>query len=330
MFERLLRSIYHPQNFYCIHVDQKSSQQFKQAISNLISCFDNVFHPSKQTKLYYYHYSRVQADLNCLEALKPFNYKYVINLCGQDFPLKTNLQLVRDFKTLNGKNEIESIDVEKTNKLSRITQGYDLNLIQTKAGDNHAKLVRNRAKDKHPLTLNYAPMLGQETGLFVGSAYFVMTQQAANFVLTDQTVKQFLAWSEHSWSPDEFIWATLARYKNFPGTYGDYPSHIKYEFNEVHTRVRLVKWIYLAKPDKTYFAGYSGAKFVPMYKPCGGKYLRDICVYGVSDLPWLINSRHWFANKFDALIDPMAIDCLDVHVRNSSLTESFNSVIVEA
>lgn len=327
MFERLLRSIYHPQNFYCIHVDQKSPKEFRKAVEKLISCFDNVFHPAKQVKLYYLHYSRVQADLNCLETLAQYKYKYVFNLCGQDFPIKTNLKLVQDLKNLNGKNENESVDVEKVSKLNRIMQGYDLNpeaLNSTKA--NHAMLVRNPDKDKQPGNLNYAPMLGQDTGLFAGSAYFLFSKAAIDFILQDAAVQGFLDWMKNAWSPDESIWATLSRYHRLPGSYGDYPSHIKYEFNEVHARTRLVKWAGLDRANSQFWAGYNSAKFVPMYQPCGGKYLRGVCVYGTSDLPWLINSRHWFANKFDAMIDPLAIDCLDIFIRHQALKDSFDVI----
>ncbi|XP_072041955.1 beta-1,3-galactosyl-O-glycosyl-glycoprotein beta-1,6-N-acetylglucosaminyltransferase-like [Amphiura filiformis] len=41
--ERLFRSIYQPQNVYCIHVDLKSKPNFTRAIENLAHCFDNVF-----------------------------------------------------------------------------------------------------------------------------------------------------------------------------------------------------------------------------------------------------------------------------------------------
>ena len=100
MFERLFKAIYRPQNIYCIHVDQKAGNVFKTAVKNLISCFDNVFQPEKQVEVYYRHYSRVEADLVCLKELERYNYKYVLNLCGQDFPLVTNLVvfLLRGFQ----------------------------------------------------------------------------------------------------------------------------------------------------------------------------------------------------------------------------------------
>ena len=53
-------------------------------------------------------------------------YKYVFNLCGQDFPIKTNFELVRALKELNGRDECESIDLKRAKKLKRVQKGYSL------------------------------------------------------------------------------------------------------------------------------------------------------------------------------------------------------------
>jgi len=330
MFERLLRSIYQPQNYYCIHVDQKAPEKFKQAVKQLISCFENVFHPSRSVKVYYLHYSRVEADLECLRELeikRNYNYKYVFNLCGQDYPLKTNLDIIRDLKGLYGKNEVESVDIEKVGKLGRVLKGYDLTLSDSKDSssdrDKHSDtLTRNYNKDKKPSNLNYAPSLGPETGLFAGSAYFCFKKAAVKFMLTDQKVLEFFDWMKDGWSPDESIWATLSRYNKLPGSY---PSHTKYGFNEVHTRVRLVKWAGLDKPQDNSL--FNSAKMVPMYDTCHGRWLRGICVYGAGDVHWLLDSRHWFGNKFDPSVDPVAIDCVDVYLRKKALNDAFVNMI---
>jgi beta-1,3-galactosyl-O-glycosyl-glycoprotein beta-1,6-N-acetylglucosaminyltransferase len=39
----LLRAIYMPQNFYCIHVDTKAEKTTKASIEAITKCFDNVF-----------------------------------------------------------------------------------------------------------------------------------------------------------------------------------------------------------------------------------------------------------------------------------------------
>jgi len=41
--ERLLRSIYHPHNLYCIHVDTKSSLLVHRTVTAIARCFHNVW-----------------------------------------------------------------------------------------------------------------------------------------------------------------------------------------------------------------------------------------------------------------------------------------------
>ena len=43
-----------------------------------------------------------------MKKLIEFDWKYIINLCAHDYPLKTNLEMVRQLKLLNGRNSIES------------------------------------------------------------------------------------------------------------------------------------------------------------------------------------------------------------------------------
>jgi len=45
--ERLLRAIYMPQNFYCIHIDSKAPAHVHQLTAAIANCFDNVFIASR-------------------------------------------------------------------------------------------------------------------------------------------------------------------------------------------------------------------------------------------------------------------------------------------
>jgi hypothetical protein len=107
-FERLLRAIYRPQNYYCIHVDTKSEASFKLAVAGIAACFKNVFLSSASVDVKWGEWSVLEADLNCMRDLLQFKkWKYFINLTGQEFPLKTNLDIVRILKIYNGANNIE-------------------------------------------------------------------------------------------------------------------------------------------------------------------------------------------------------------------------------
>ncbi len=104
--ERLLRVLYRPQNYYCFHVDRKSPPAVHAAINAISRCFPNVFVVARSVSVAWGTFSVVQAELLCMKALlkKSDKWKYFINLTGQEWPLKTNWELVQVLKALNGTN----------------------------------------------------------------------------------------------------------------------------------------------------------------------------------------------------------------------------------
>ncbi|KAM3925486.1 beta-1,3-galactosyl-O-glycosyl-glycoprotein beta-1,6-N-acetylglucosaminyltransferase 3-like [Leptodactylus fuscus] len=284
MFERLLRSIYMPQNVYCIHVDMKSSQTFHEAVKAIASCFPNVFISSKRESVVYASWSRVQADLNCMEDLvnSSVDWKYLINTCGTDFPLKTNAEIVKGLKLLNGKNNMES-EKPPSYKKRRWEYHYEIkdNVVQTKI-----------KKTSSPLNIP----------IFSGNAYVVLTRDFVKSLFENSIVKQFMEWAKDTYSPDEYLWATLQRFPEMPGSV---PIHMKYDTSDLAALARLVKWQHL-EGDMEHGAPY------PV---CNGKHRRQVCVYGAGDLNWLVQQHHFFANKFDPRVDDHAIQCLEEYLR---------------
>ena len=107
--ERLLRAIYQPQNIYCIHVDLKSPLLLHRAVQSIASCFDNVFIASRLDVINWGDSSVLSPVLNCMRDLVTYfrgRWKYFINLTGQEFPLRSNYELVRIAKIFNGSNDI--------------------------------------------------------------------------------------------------------------------------------------------------------------------------------------------------------------------------------
>ena len=107
-FERLLRAIYRPQNYYCVHVDKKSDIVVREAARSIANCFDNVFISSRSIDVVWGYFSVLEPELVCMKDLwKYTSWKYFINLAGQEFPLKTNGDIVKILKVYNGANNIE-------------------------------------------------------------------------------------------------------------------------------------------------------------------------------------------------------------------------------
>nr|KAG5703703.1 hypothetical protein BaRGS_022992 [Batillaria attramentaria] len=80
--ERLLRLIYRPHNVYCVHVDRTSEEPFQSSLRLI--------------------------ELECMRRLwsHAARWRYFINLTGQEFPLKTNKEMVTILKALKGANDI--------------------------------------------------------------------------------------------------------------------------------------------------------------------------------------------------------------------------------
>lgn len=55
------------------------------------------------------------------------------------------------------------------------------------------------------------------------------------------------------------------------------------------------------------------------YSKCQAHYVREVCVFGVGDLQWLIHQHHHFGNKFDMDSDPIAVFCLERYLRLKAL-----------
>ncbi|XP_041643368.1 beta-1,3-galactosyl-O-glycosyl-glycoprotein beta-1,6-N-acetylglucosaminyltransferase-like [Cheilinus undulatus] len=291
-FERLLRAIYAPQNLYCIHVDKKSSASAKSAIKSIVSCFPNVFMVSEAVTVVYSGWPRVQADINCMIDLYQIStkWKYFINLCGQDFPLKTNLEMVRSLQSLNGGNSLESEKMPQHKKwrftyVHKIVNG-DIKITET---------------PKKPPPFNFP--------IQSGNAYIVVNRGFVGSVLEDRRIQALIEWSKDTYSPDEFLWATIQRIPGVPGS--TWPSQ-KYDITDVNAIARLVKWVW-----------HEGSEGSPeaAYPECQGNHVRAICVYGAGDLQWLLENHHLFANKFDADTDPIAIYCLEKYLRQKALAE---------
>lgn len=281
MVERLLRAIYAAHNIYCIHYDLKSSPDFTEAIHGLARCLPNVFVASQLETVQYGGISRLRADLNCLSDLlnSRIRWRYAINLCGQDFPLRSNAELVSELKALKGMNMLETARPSALKK-QRYTNHFQLKDAQMQYLAFPVRTAEKKQPPPHSIEM------------FVGSAYFVLSREFVNFVHWSPQVKDFLAWSVDTYSPDEHFWATLIRIPGVPGEI----KRSDPDISDIMSRTRLVKWQYLEGK---------------LYPECTGVHVHSVCIYGAPELRWLLNDGHWFANKFDPKVDPVVIECLE-------------------
>ena len=161
------------------------------AIEKLVACFDNVFIASRLESVEWGAFSTVQADLNCMDDLlhHPVQWKYVLNLCGMDFPLKTNLEMVRQLRAYNGHNCIEAY-VE--------TRFPNRTMYSNVTGEL-------KAPAPHNITV------------YKGDTYIAATQGFTNFFVNNPVAKDHREWLKDTQIPDEYFTSALNKLPYAPG-----------------------------------------------------------------------------------------------------------------
>lgn len=164
-FERLLRVIYRPQNFYCIHVDNDASIDVLQGVKSIAQCFDNVILASKQEKVLYATFSRLQADLNCMQDLIKYpSWKYLLNVANTELPLKTNSELVKILSIYRGYNDIEgrwkSRNIHRTEFVWQVLDSIPGN-------DQQVPHLKKTNEKKKPPPGNVEIVKGSAYGMFI-------------------------------------------------------------------------------------------------------------------------------------------------------------------
>ncbi|TPP55819.1 Glycosyltransferase 14 family member [Fasciola gigantica] len=115
---RLVRLLYRKQNSYCIHVDRKASRKYYEAVRNIARCFGENVHVlprGRSVRVIWGRYGILEAVLRCAKLLLHMDtkWRYLINLSGQEMPLRTNWEFVSLLKAINGSNIVEYDDFEK-------------------------------------------------------------------------------------------------------------------------------------------------------------------------------------------------------------------------
>ncbi|KAK3608207.1 hypothetical protein CHS0354_039223 [Potamilus streckersoni] len=212
--ERLLKAIYRLQNIYCIHVDLSSPKEVHNAVNAITGCFDNVFVVSKKETVIYAGFTRLQADINCMADLLQTNveWKYFINLPSQQYPIKTNQEIVKILQIYNGANDIEGITGNR--------------MLPYRFKYVHKYVPQDKGKAtiyKTNITKSDPP---HNISIVKGSAYGIFSRNFVRFIIYDEKARDFLEWCKEVYSPDEYYWATLNHnpHLNAPGGFTGPPE----------------------------------------------------------------------------------------------------------
>ncbi|XP_070194125.1 beta-1,3-galactosyl-O-glycosyl-glycoprotein beta-1,6-N-acetylglucosaminyltransferase 3-like [Littorina saxatilis] len=173
----MLRTIYRPQNSYCIHVDKKSRGPFQDAMRAVSRCLPGVFMASRLIDVGWGGFSVLEPEIVCMQDLWNHSktWRYFINLTGQEFPLKTNYELVKILRTYNGANDIHGF-------------------------------IPNGAFQRRWRHLLPAP---HNVTVYAGAVQVTVSRAFVDFLLHDRVAQDFLNWTSRTRQPDENYFGTL-------------------------------------------------------------------------------------------------------------------------
>ncbi|KAH7704170.1 GLY-15 protein [Aphelenchoides avenae] len=299
----MLSAIYQPQNAYCIAVDGKSSALFMERMNLLAECFPNI-HVMQVGPIRWFGYEIARAVFVCLKHLSESSHpwKYFQYLSGVDLPLKTNIEMVRIFKQLNGSMNV----MLEPYPFYRLGQARKLQV-------------------KPPLPLVKSSL----------SALF--SRETASAMVRSDAVREHLRFLQLTGCPDESLWGTIGGNPalRIPGGFSWSEQLASIRAEKVRNAMQL---LVLPQDQRSTFWGRSPPAtpeepFSPHsyyisryqvwdYNPnaqCGGKWTHKSCVFGVSDLPTLIRRAELVAHKIYMDVQPATFFCLYERIRHRAL-----------
>lgn len=198
-FKTLLEKIYTRDQFYLIHIDRKASAETTEVIQDYVVQYPNVY-ILESMNIVSGGFSMIQAELNAMEFLlnASKHWDYLINLSGEDLPLRSQ-QIIRQFLTVNaGRNYIFYYDQKfyRPDTLQRI--------------QNHFTELTHRITSliyKRDFMKNVTP--------YIGGKWFIFTRDTCSFLTNNENVMEFEDYYLHTLLAAESFFQTVLMNTDF-------------------------------------------------------------------------------------------------------------------
>ena len=200
-FKRLFRAIYHPANYYLVHVDKRSGVGLQTEIQDFLSSFTNASLLKSQSTRWG-GYSLVDAELRGIEELLKFGseWEFFINLSAQDFPLKSQMY-IQDFLSRNiGKDFI------RVANQSKFCPGT-LSRIQNYVAEFGNWVLRTPIKRQY--LRGVTP--------YIGNQWMILSRKFCEFLCYSPEVERFKRFYRHTYISDEGFFQTVIMNTSYKG-----------------------------------------------------------------------------------------------------------------
>jgi hypothetical protein len=201
-FKRLFRAIQDTRNFYLVHVDENSGPGLEADIRDFLSDYPNTA-VLKGKKALWGGYSLVDATLRGMAELLRMgtDWEYFINLSGQDFPLKSQGQILQFLADHRGMEFIKILDQrsERPDTMARILR------IAIESGEGVAQTDICR-----PFMPGVTP--------FIGNQWMAVSRRFCEFAAHDPQTARYKAFYINTFIADEGFFQTLMMNTSEHGT----------------------------------------------------------------------------------------------------------------
>lgn len=192
-FKRMFRAIYAPGNIYLIHLDRSAGPAMAADIARFIAPYQGA-EILRARNVLWGGYSLVDAELRGMARLLEMdkNWKYFINLSGQDFPLKSQ-SYIRGFLQRHGDTQfIRHLDQE----LVRPDTMMRVNKIFIEAF-------------QHIFRTGVARKFLRGAKPYIGTQWKVVSRRFCEFVCHDPQASRFKFFYRHTLIADEGFFQTV-------------------------------------------------------------------------------------------------------------------------
>ena len=300
---RMLLSIYHHDNVYCLHPNAKYGMKYFNIFRRVSECIPNVHVPDRIFEIRVKTHNRLKAEAECFKKLVNVTvpWKYGINLPSTVFPLYNNSRIVQYLRSKPYEVEINwrlSSD-DDAHFMSRVQY---VHVIKNIEGGDRAIVKTSKRKSPPPDGIK----------IYRKGSSFISTREFYEFLVESTLAKEFLKWARNTKNPEDFYYSSLYKHVNkplveiSPGQPRDVLPYTRvrpeHQFQDISV-----------EPDSNLMISLWGSD---RGNRCHGKYRGSFCIFGSADLKWLLQQGYLFANSFDFRVDRFVIDCLSKNLKD--------------
>jgi hypothetical protein len=196
-FKWIINAIYTPDDYFIIHIDKTAMQSFREQVNHYVGNLANVKYliPHRMIR---FGWSIVETELRAIRELasSEHEWKYLINVSGQDYPIKSISTIKAKLTAEWPRNFIEVIPLTKIAEL----HPHDPHLARRLAFEMFGRVVTTRIR------LPFSKMGDVD---YKGTAWFMLTRDFCEWFLSNQITNEIARRVKYTWNPDELFFQTL-------------------------------------------------------------------------------------------------------------------------